>query len=234
MQDAGALGQQVEDVAVVALGLRRCRGGCAGAGVDAGEELGEAPGAGAGGQDALLVVAELGQDQAEVAVALVLVDLGQQLGLRAAGAGGIAFRRGDGDVLQVDLGGQDAAGPVGHLQGQGPPQHPEVRRAAGDRGEPDPLPGRGVDPVPEPGAADGEVEAPEQGDAVARVVVQLLGEPDGAVDRFDDDPLIVGAAERLALDDLAGDPEALQAGDRFPGRAAAADAQFHQLAGPHA
>ena len=96
MQDAGALGQQVEDVTVVALGLRRGRGGCAGAGVDAGEELGEAPGAGAGGQDALLVVAELGQDQAEVAVALVLVDLGQQPGLRAAGAGGIAFRRGDG------------------------------------------------------------------------------------------------------------------------------------------
>ena len=101
VQDAGALGQQVEDVTVVVLGLRRCRGGCAEAGVDAGEELGEAPGSGAGGQDALLVVAELGQDQAEVAVAFVLVDLGQQLGLRAAGAGGIAFGRGDGDVLQV-------------------------------------------------------------------------------------------------------------------------------------
>ena len=95
MQDAGASGQQVEDVAVVVLGPRRCRGGCAEVSVDAGEELGEVPGTGAGGQDALLVVAELSQDQAEVAVALVLVDLGQQFGLRAAGAGGIAFGRGD-------------------------------------------------------------------------------------------------------------------------------------------
>jgi hypothetical protein len=86
VQDLGAFGEQVEDVAIVVLDLRRGRGRRGDLGVDAGEELGEAAGAGAGGQDALLVVAELGEDQVEVAIGLVLVDLVQQLGLRAAGA----------------------------------------------------------------------------------------------------------------------------------------------------
>ena len=63
--------------------------------------------------------------------------------------------------------------------------------------------------------------------------MQLLEEFDRAVDGFDDDPFVVGAAEALAFDDLAGDAVALQAGDRFLDRAAAADPQFHQLAGPH-
>ena len=58
-------------------------------------------GAGSGGHDAVLVVAELGQDELEVVVGLVLVDLGEQLGLGAARAGSVAFRCCDGDVLEV-------------------------------------------------------------------------------------------------------------------------------------
>jgi hypothetical protein len=50
------------------------------------EELGEAASAGARWEDALLVVAELGEDEVEVAVALVPVDLGEELGLGPAGA----------------------------------------------------------------------------------------------------------------------------------------------------
>ncbi|MFF5020184.1 hypothetical protein, partial [Streptomyces sp. NPDC001165] len=86
MEDLGAFGQQVEHVAVTVLGLRRrcgCRGELL---VDAGEELGETAGAGTGRQDALLVVAELGQNQFEIALLFVVVDLGQQFGLGPAGA----------------------------------------------------------------------------------------------------------------------------------------------------
>ncbi|MEU2754167.1 hypothetical protein [Streptomyces albidoflavus] len=50
------------------------------------EELGQAAGSGARWEDALLVVSELGEDEVEVAVALVLVDLGEKLGLGPAGA----------------------------------------------------------------------------------------------------------------------------------------------------
>jgi hypothetical protein len=60
-------------------------------------------------------------------------------------------------------------------------------------------------------------------------VVELLGQLDRAGDRFDDDPLVVGAAERLAFDDLAGQPVADQPGSVFAGRAAAAHPQLHQL-----
>jgi hypothetical protein len=49
-----------------------------------------------------------------------------------------------------------------------------------------------------------------------------------AVGGFDDDPLVVGAAEGLALDDLAGEAESFQVGNRFFDREAAPDTQFHQ------
>lgn len=61
VEHLGALGQQVEHVAVAALRLRGC--GLAGLAVYAGEEVGEAAGAGSGWQDALLVVPELGHHQ---------------------------------------------------------------------------------------------------------------------------------------------------------------------------
>ena len=78
VEDLGAFGQQIEHIAVVALDLRR-RGRRGGELlVDAGEELGQAAGARPGGQNALLVVSELLQDELEIALALVLVDLGQQ------------------------------------------------------------------------------------------------------------------------------------------------------------
>ena len=86
VQHLGAFGQQVEDVTLVALDLRRRSRFGVQFGVDAGEELGEAARTGSGGQDALLVVAELGEDEFEVAVGLVLVDLSKQFGLSAAGA----------------------------------------------------------------------------------------------------------------------------------------------------
>ncbi|MFD9220722.1 hypothetical protein ACFWDI_12085 [Streptomyces sp. NPDC060064] len=75
VKDLGAFGQQVEDVTVTALRLgcrRRC---CCRVEllVDAGEELGQVPGTRAGREDALLVVAELFQDQVEVPVAFVLL-----------------------------------------------------------------------------------------------------------------------------------------------------------------
>jgi hypothetical protein len=47
--------------------------------------------------------------------------------------------------------------------------------------------------------------------------------PAGLVGGFDDEPLVVGAAQRLALDDFAGDAEAAHCGDWFL-KASAADA----------
>jgi hypothetical protein len=79
VQDAGAFGEEAEDLPVAALDLRRGAVGGVEFGVDVGEELGQFAGAGPGGQDALLVVAELFPDQVEVAFALVLVDLGEEL-----------------------------------------------------------------------------------------------------------------------------------------------------------
>ena len=233
VQRLRAFGQQVEDVAVVALDLRcRSRFGVQ-VGVDGGEEVGQAAGAGAGGQDALLIVAELGQHELEFVVGLVLVDFGQQLRLGTARSSRIALRGRRSDMFEVQFCCEDTAGPVSHLQRNRPSEHPQCHRFVGDRGEPEAGSGRGVHPGAEPQVADPEVEPGQQENTVARVVVQLLEEFDRAVDRFDDDPFVVGAAEALAFDDLAGDAVALQAGDRFLDRAAAADPQFHQLAGPH-
>ena len=64
--------------------------------------------------------------------------------------------------------------------------------------------------------------------------MQLFGELGGLVDRLDDDPFVVGAAERLAFDELAGESVAQQPGTVFLDRAAAADLQFHEFAGAHA
>jgi hypothetical protein len=127
-------------------------------------------------------------------------------------------------MLEMDLGREDTAGSVSQFQGQGSAQHSEIHRAVRDRREPESLPGRGVHPVLEPGVADGERETPEQQRLVMRAVVQLFGEPDGLMDGFDNNPLVVRAAQWLSLDDLAGDPETAQAGDGFLDRASAADA----------
>ena len=156
-------------------------------------------GAGAGGQDALLVVAELGQHELEVAVGLVLVDLGEQLGLSAARPGRIALRGRRSDMLEVQFCCEDTAGPVGHLQRKRPSEHPQCHRSVGDRGEPEAGPAGELTQCAEPLVADAEVEPAEQRGAVARVVVQLLGELDRAVDGLDDDPFVVGAAEAAGL-----------------------------------
>ena len=93
MQHAGALGEEAADLPVAALYFR-CRGCCRiEPGVDAGEEVRQLAGAGAGGHDAVLVVAEFLLEQGEVAFAFVLVDLCEQLGLGAAGPGSVPFRR---------------------------------------------------------------------------------------------------------------------------------------------
>src|SRR6266542_590689 len=76
-QGSRALGQQVEHVPAGALDFSSRRG-VAGVelAVDAREELDELAGAGASGQDAVLVVAELGEDQVQVALLFVFADLG--------------------------------------------------------------------------------------------------------------------------------------------------------------
>ena len=73
MQCLGAFGDQVEYFPVTALGLRRF--GLVGGefAVDVGEELGQLAGSWTGGQDPLLVVAELGPDQIQVALGFCLL-----------------------------------------------------------------------------------------------------------------------------------------------------------------
>ena len=63
--------------------------------------------------------------------------------------------------------------------------------------------------------------------------MELLGESRCLVGGLDDDPFIAGAAERLALDELAGQPVAGHARQEFLGRLPAADLEFHQFAGAH-
>jgi hypothetical protein len=100
VQGVGAFGQQVEHVAVAGLRFGGCGVGGGELAVDVGEELGQFMGARPGGHDSLLVVAELGPDQVQVAFALVLVDLRQQFGLGSARSGGVAVSCGDSDVLE--------------------------------------------------------------------------------------------------------------------------------------
>ena len=129
---------------------------------------------------------------------------------------------------------EQAAGAVGQLDGQRPPEHPGCDQVTGDDGESEPLPGRAVHPVAEPLVADAEGEPAEQRRAVPGIVVELLGKLDGPVDRLDDDPPVLGAAQRLSLDHLAGEPVADQARAEFLRRLPGADPEFHDFAGPHA
>jgi hypothetical protein len=66
-----------------------------------------------------------------------------------------------------------------------------------------------------------------------RIVVELLGKLDGPVGRLDDDPLVLGAAQRLSLDHLAGEPVTDQARAEFLRRLPGAGLEFHDFAGPH-
>lgn len=91
-----------------ALGLRGRGRDCVELGVDAGEERGEFAYSGAGGEAALLVVAELVQDELEVAVAFVIISLS------AAGSE---------DQSSLDarlLGHAQAGGLIDHQQGNDP------------------------------------------------------------------------------------------------------------------
>jgi hypothetical protein len=180
----------------------------------------------------LLIGAELGQDELEIALLFVAVDLGQELGLGPAGAGGVAFGGGHRDVFEVDFGGQHPAGPIGELDSQGAAQDARCHVAVGNGGEAETRSGGAVDPGTEPPVSVPEPEAAEQGVAGAGHVEELLGDAGGLVDRFDDDPFVVGPAEGLAFDDLAGEAVSDQVPGPF-GWPAASDYQLHQLAGTH-
>jgi hypothetical protein len=69
--------------------------------------------------------------------------------------------------------------------------------------------------------------------AVTAELVEVFDEFDGAIDRLDDDPLVIGAAQRLSLDHLADEPVTGEPGDRLFERKTAADTKFHQLACAH-
>jgi hypothetical protein len=138
-------------------------------------------------------------------------------------------------VLERHLRGEQPAGAVGQLDGQGAAQHPQLHRPRWDRSEPEPLPGWAVDPLPE--RAVGVLEhrpAEHQGAGLGILVQQLLGEVHGVVDLGDDDPLVGLAAVAAVLEDLPGQPVAGQAGRLLLRWEAAAEPQFEQFAGPHA
>ncbi len=128
MEDLGAFAEQVEDVLVAGDDVGGGRGVAGQVPVDGGEELGQFPGSGAGGHDAVLVVAELCEDDLQVAAGLVLGDLGEEFALGAAGAGGVALGGRDAHVLEGDLGREQPAWPVGELVCEGAAQHPQGDR----------------------------------------------------------------------------------------------------------
>jgi hypothetical protein len=198
VQHVGASAEQVEDVLVAGDHVGGGRGVGGEVAVHVVEEFGEFTCAWAGGHHAVLVVAEFGQHELQVSFGLMFADLGEQLGLGAAWAGGVSLGCDDADVLERDLGCEQPAGPVSQLVGKRAAQHAHVHDAFGDRGEPEPLPGGAVDPVPELPVAHLERE-PAEYQAVVGVAGQLFGQGDGVVDFFDDDPLVVGAAQRLPL-----------------------------------
>ena len=104
-------------------------------------------------------------------------------------------------MLEVDFRGEQPAGPVGELQGQGAPQCLRGYLAGGDRGESEALAGRAVHPGAECLVAVLEGEPAEQRGCRGRVLAEERGgEPGGLVDGLDDDPFVGGAAERLAFD----------------------------------
>ncbi len=132
-------------------------------------------------------------------------------------------------MLEVDLRGEQPAGPVRELQGQGAPQCLRGHRVGGDRGEPEAVPGRAVHPGAECLVAGLEAEAAAERGCPGRVIAEEGGgEPGGLVDGLDDDPFVGGAAERLAFDQQAGQPVADQPRLGLPGRDRGGDGQLHQ------
>src|SRR5260370_193405 len=132
----------------VELGLEarpRCPPGGAGG---AGGGRGAAAAGARGGPEAVLVVEEVGGRDVEVRGGLVLGDLGEELALGAAGPGSVALGGRDAHVLERDLGGEQAAWPVGQFAGKGSAQHPQGDGAGGGRGGAE-APGRGG-PGPDP------------------------------------------------------------------------------------
>jgi hypothetical protein len=96
VQNLGSLGQQIEDMLVAGDHIGGCRRVFGQVAVDGVEELDEFTCSWPGGQDAGLVVAELGQDELQVAFGFVFCDLGEQFGLGAAGPSRVSLGRGDG------------------------------------------------------------------------------------------------------------------------------------------
>jgi hypothetical protein len=232
VEHSGALGEQVVHLLVAVQDGGRGGGLGLELAVDGAEERDQVAGARSGGHRALLVLAEPGEHELLVAVVLVFSDLGEQSGLRAAGPGCVAFG-GSRDVLERDLRGEQAAGPVSDLLGDGAAQHPLVERAVGDRGQSEVLAGGSVDPGAEvPEAVVEDVPAEQQ--VTGRAAVeggQLLSDRDGLADLGYHHPFVGGAAQWLALDERAG--QAVTAAGRVGGRAPAAGPQFHEFAFPH-
>ena len=237
VQGPGAFGQQVEHVTVGVLDSHRavfavaCRTEVP---VDVGEEVDKIPGAGSGGHDALLVVAEFGPEQVEVALLLLFADLGEQLGLSTARPGCVALGGGSADMMQNDLRCEQTAWAVSQFEREFPAQHSDVDPAIRYRGQAEALPSGAVHPVPEPLIPRHDVESAEQRCSGGRVVVELFGKRGGLVSGLDDDPFVPDPAERLTLDEFAGQSVAQQPWTVFFDRLATADLQFHEFARAHA
>ncbi|MER5361573.1 hypothetical protein [Streptomyces sp. NPDC002785] len=77
------------------------------------------------------------------------------------------------------------------------------------------------------------MEPAEQRLPVHRVFVKLFGETDRLAGVLDDDPFVADTAERLALDELAGQSVADQSRTILLCWLTAADLQFHELARAH-
>ena len=159
---------------------------------------------------------ELGPDQVQVALGLVLVDLGEQFGLRAAQGGSVALCSCHGDMFQVQFRGEDASGPVGKLDREGSAQGTEADRVVRDGREAETLARGAVDPVPEPGPADVECEPSQQqiarpGSSWRRTRNWAASYAGPMTTHSSSVPPILCSAERLALDDHAGQPAADEA-----------------------
>jgi hypothetical protein len=114
-------------------------------------------------------------------------------------------------MFEVNFGGEQAAGPVGQLDGQSPSQHARCHQVGGYGGQSKPMSRGAVHPVSEPLVANGEGEPAEEQASELRIVVELFGEFDRPDDGFDHHPLVCGSTQRLPFDDLAGQPVAGQA-----------------------
>ncbi|MBN9748583.1 hypothetical protein DMP23_47215 [Amycolatopsis sp. A1MSW2902] len=155
--------------------------------------------------------------------------VGQETGLRPAGAARVSLGGGDRDVLELDLGREDAVRPVGQRHRQRPAQHAQVHRAVGNRGEPEALAAGPVAPGSEGGVLLVEDHVREQ----RAVLAQLFDSCDRGVDVLGDDPLLPRPAHGLAFDQGPGHPVAPQAGEGFLDRHPAAREQFDEFAASH-